>query len=333
MLQLGRVEDAKQIAADAAGLGAGVADAYDALAFVSMALGRHERANALYLHATELAPRDPRFSYNLACSERGLGRLDGAEAACDRWLALDDTQYASWLLRSEMRVQSADANLIGELEARIARADADYRARVLLGYALAKELDDVGRYEEAFRRFDEAARTRRARLAYDVATDEGKRARIAEIYRGHLSSSPAGAAPGTCSSGWRPRTPTLWRRIMRSSPILALLPNASSRNCRSITSISAPFGTPCRRRISCCSVDRLWSAICQLRCDWCLEQTATTRLPNIPSESSRAGQRITGTIGGRGAVERAVNAYLVEISLKAFELPMKIERIPVETRP
>ena len=76
----------------------------------------------------------------------------------------------------------AEANHIDELEARLARPDADYRARVFLGYALAKELDDVGRFDEAFHWFAAAAQARRARLAYDVATDERKLSRIAEAY-------------------------------------------------------------------------------------------------------------------------------------------------------
>ena len=182
LLKLGRAADAEQVIAGAVELGSGDADSYDGLAYVSMALGRHERANDLYRRATQAAPQDPRFWYNLACSERSLGRLAEAEAACDRAIALDAAQYPSYLLRSELRVQSAQANHIGELAALLARPDAGHRAQVFLGYALGKELDDVGRFAEAFHWFASAARARRSRLAYDVATDERKLARIAESY-------------------------------------------------------------------------------------------------------------------------------------------------------
>ena len=194
LLKLGRVEDAGQVIVRAAALATGVADAYDALAFVSMALGQHDRANALYRRATQVAPLEPRFWYNLACSERSLGRLADAEAACDQAIALDARQYPSYLLRAELRVQLPEANHIAELEAQLARPDADYRARVFLGYALGKELDDVGRFDEAFHWFATAAGARRSRLAYEVATDERKLARIAEAYpRGLLASSPSQA--------------------------------------------------------------------------------------------------------------------------------------------
>jgi tetratricopeptide (TPR) repeat protein len=190
LFKLGRVRDAEQMIDLAEGLSTGVADTYDGLAWMSMALGRHEGANALYRRATEVAPQEPRFWYNLACSERSLGRLIEAEAVCDRTIAIDAQQYPTYLLRSELRVQSPQANHIAELERLLAGPNVEYRARVLLGYALAKELDDIGRFDEAFRWFATAAAARRGRLAYDVATDERKLARIAEVYPRQLFAQP-----------------------------------------------------------------------------------------------------------------------------------------------
>jgi hypothetical protein len=182
LLKLGRASDAERIVNEALALGTGVADAYDGLAYVSMAMGRHERANSLYRRATEMAPLVPRFWYNLAGSERSLGRLAEAEAACDRSIAIDPAQYPTYLLRSELRVQSREANHIAELQTQLARSNPEHRARVFLGYALAKELDDLGRFDEAFQWFAAAAAARRSRLAYEAAADERKLARIAEVY-------------------------------------------------------------------------------------------------------------------------------------------------------
>jgi hypothetical protein len=203
LLKLGRAADAEQVVTHALTLQTGSADAYDGLAFMSMSLGEHDRANQLYRRATELAPRDPRFWYNLACSERSLGRLAQAEAACDRAIAIDAGHYASYLLRSELKVQTASANHVEELKARLSQLPDDYRARVFLGYALGKELDDLERFDEAFRWFSSAARTRRERLDYNVALDVRKLERIAQIYD---SDSPkalqgaAGVSPATVDS-------------------------------------------------------------------------------------------------------------------------------------
>jgi hypothetical protein len=196
LLRLGRAEDAEQVITQALALATGPADAYDGLAFVSMQLGNHERANELYRRATELAPQDARFWYNLACSERSLGLLPQSEAACDRAIALDDAHYASWLLRSELRIQTSTANHVTQLQELLKRRAEDYRARVFLGYALGKELDDLERFDEAFQSFEAAARARRQRLKYDVAIDEGKLQRIAQAYGPTAQENAEQPAPG-----------------------------------------------------------------------------------------------------------------------------------------
>jgi Tfp pilus assembly protein PilF len=192
LLRLGRAADAAAVVARAAEIPSGIADAYDGLAYVSTALGCHEQANALYRRAAELAPDTPRFWYNLACSHRSLGRLAEAEAACDRSIAADPAQYPSYLLRSELRVQTSEFNHVEELQRRLAGAAADHRATMFLGYALGKELDDLQRFDEAFRWFSAAAGARRSRLHYDVADDESKLRRIAEVYAGGGAAPDAG---------------------------------------------------------------------------------------------------------------------------------------------
>jgi tetratricopeptide (TPR) repeat protein len=190
LLSQGRLADAERVVTGALQLPAGVADAYDGLAYASMALGKHDRANTLYRRATEISPTVPRFWYNLAGSERSLGRLAEAEAACNRAIALDPEQYPSYLLRSELRVQAPEANHVAELEAKLAIAGQEHRAHVFLGFALAKELDDLRRFDEAFHWFASAATARRSRLAYDVAGDERKLARIAEAFPRALFAEP-----------------------------------------------------------------------------------------------------------------------------------------------
>jgi tetratricopeptide (TPR) repeat protein len=182
LLQLGRGTDADRVIDDALALESGSADAYDGLGFVSLALGRHDRANDLYRRATQIEPHVPRFWYNLACSERAFGKLDEAEAACDRAIAIDRTEYPTYLLRSELRVQVSGANHVAELEALLMRPDLSDRGRMFLGYALGKELDDLERFDEAYGSFAAAAAARRSRLSYDVAKDEHKLRRIAEAY-------------------------------------------------------------------------------------------------------------------------------------------------------
>lgn len=191
LLQLGRAGDAEQVVRRALECKPGIPDAYDGLAHVSMLLGEYERSNTLYRHVVELAPNTARFWYNLASSERSFGRLVEAEAACDRAIALDSSHFPSYLLRSELRVQTPQANHIEQLLELLARRGAEDRARMFFGYALGKELDDMQRFDEAFRWFSEAASARKRHLAYDVAQDERKLRRIeATFAQGSARTGP-----------------------------------------------------------------------------------------------------------------------------------------------
>jgi tetratricopeptide (TPR) repeat protein len=182
LLNLGRAPQAEQVVQQALACTAGIPDAYDGLAHVSMLLGQHERSNRLYRRVVELSPTSARAWYNLASSERSFGRLIEAETACDRAIALDSTHYPSVLLRSELRVQTVDANHVEQLERLFAHHEREDRARMFLGYALGKELDDLGRFDEAFQWFSTGASARRRNLNYDVAIDEGKLRRIREVF-------------------------------------------------------------------------------------------------------------------------------------------------------
>src|SRR5580698_853006 len=78
--------------------------------------GKLEDARALAAQAVANATRCMPAHGLLATILLRLGRADEAEAACDRAIALDAGQYPSYLLRSELRVQTAAANHIDELQ-------------------------------------------------------------------------------------------------------------------------------------------------------------------------------------------------------------------------
>ena len=70
---------------------------------------------------------------------------------------------------------------------------------MFLGYALGKELDDLERFDDAFRCFCAAARARRERLDYDVAVDVRKLARIAAVYDPDSLRTAARPAASPCA--------------------------------------------------------------------------------------------------------------------------------------
>jgi tetratricopeptide (TPR) repeat protein len=196
----------------------------DALAHASMRLGRHQAATVFYARATQLAPRDAGLWYNLATAERALGRLDRAEAACEHAIACDPAHSASYLLRADLRVQTPDRNHVDQLRAVLGRLRPDSPARSPLNYALAKELDDLGDYDAAFAAFADAGAARRRAMAYDVATDEAKLARIAQVFDEPLDDTAGrdgGASPFVFILGLPRSGTTLLERMLSNLPGVA----------------------------------------------------------------------------------------------------------------
>lgn len=131
--------------------------------------GRHEDAHRCLLRAERLAPDDPRVLYNLAAAEMALGRFEAAELLLDRVIRLAPDDFDAWYNRSTLRRQTTARNHVAALEVAIERAAP--RGDVALGYALAKELEDLGEYDRAFAFLARGAAARRRQLAYRVESD------------------------------------------------------------------------------------------------------------------------------------------------------------------
>ena len=219
LLRLGRRRAAGELLDAACALGAASPDALDALAFYARRLDRHELSSALYRRAAETAQDDAQLWYNLATSERSLGRLTAAAEACNRALRLEPQRFGAVLLRSELLRATPDTNHVDELRANLA-GDIGGAGRMFLAYALGKELHDLGRYDEAFQAFALGAQTRRQSLRYDVAEDERKLARIRSAYSGQAprSKTPSSPARHVFIVGLPRSGTTLTERILGALP-------------------------------------------------------------------------------------------------------------------
>lgn len=178
----GEKAEAAQVLHRAFKLGGGLATDYEALAFAAFGLSEHQLSRDLYAEVVRLAPGDALARYNLASSERNLGRLAEAEAQCEAALGRDPEQFQVALLRAQLRTQTAEANHVDELRSSLAQHSDALAAEIFLNYALGKELDDLGAYDEAFAHFSAGARARRRSLDYSVDRDIGILARIQDAY-------------------------------------------------------------------------------------------------------------------------------------------------------
>jgi tetratricopeptide (TPR) repeat protein len=184
LLALGRPAEACEAAAAAQSGASSDPLLLDAIGTLFSRANDQPRALAAYEQAVSLAPGNPHYIYNRATVYRFLGRLAESEADYDRVIALKATDFEAYTNRSELRSQSADANHIDELEALVARGIADWRGEVQVRYALAKEYEDLGKYQQSFRHLRQGAAKRREHMRYDVATDAATFGWIIDAYPG-----------------------------------------------------------------------------------------------------------------------------------------------------
>jgi tetratricopeptide (TPR) repeat protein len=134
-------------------------------------LQRYADAEFHYLRAVELNPDNPYYRFNLATAQRYMGKLEEASANLDRAIELNPADTEAQLLRSGFKRQTPSDNHIDSLRQAFKELPEGYPGRVQLHYALAKELDDLGQYEESFRELQQGAALRRSKLKYDVRKD------------------------------------------------------------------------------------------------------------------------------------------------------------------
>ena len=142
----------------------------DTMGCVYARLGDHAAALPHFLVAVDLAPANDQFRYNHAATLSFLGLVEEAEAALEVIVARAPDDARAHHLLAGLRKQTPERNHVGRLRTVHARAAAG-PDRLLTGYALAKELEDVGLAEEGFTRLVAVNAAHRARLDYDVARD------------------------------------------------------------------------------------------------------------------------------------------------------------------
>lgn len=144
-------------------------------------LGDHAGALTHYTRATELDDRNAEFHYNKAAVQRFLGDSAGAEASFDAAIALKPDEFEAYNGRAQLRTQTTERNHIAQLREVLARTR-NPTGLVQLHYALAKELEDIGDFEESFASLKRGADLKRRHLQYSVDTDLQIIAKICQVY-------------------------------------------------------------------------------------------------------------------------------------------------------
>lgn len=144
---------------------------YDELGTFHTGTGAYREALRCFTRAVELAPGSASFRFNRAALLRIVGELDEAESEYDRVITLKADEYEAYYNRADLRRQSVERNHVAELKLLLERGVTHPRDEVFLRYALAKELEDLGRYAQSFVHLSRGASLRRRYIEYDVERD------------------------------------------------------------------------------------------------------------------------------------------------------------------
>lgn len=190
----------------------------DTMGCVYARLGDHAAALAHFEEAVRLAPRNANYRYNLATTLNFLGRTGEAEAALEALIVLAPEDARAHHLLSALRKQRPHHNHVDRLTRTLTEAK-DGRSRLLLGYALAKELEDIGQPDEALQKLCAVNAEHRRKLPYTFARD----AALFDALEAAWPLAPAHDAPkeDPIFIIGMPRTgTTLVDRILSSHPLV-----------------------------------------------------------------------------------------------------------------
>ena len=141
---------------------------------------RTEEAIAALQRALELVPAHIPARLSLAKAQASQGQVEAAVAGFREVLRLDPGHAEGWFGLSNLNTVRFDAADAARLRQALARGGQSPRQRELLGFSLAKALEDQGDYAQAFELFRQANASRRQRVHWNAA---GERQRVEAIRR------------------------------------------------------------------------------------------------------------------------------------------------------
>ena len=191
LLALGRIGDARDLALTLAKREVTAESQVEILVTVLSGCMEAGVAYAIARKSVERQPGNPAARRRLALTCRMTGQVDEAVAAANVALRHDAHDYEMIGLRSTLRMATPADNHVAELEALLASGCRNALGAARVAYALAKEHEDLGLHDRAFRYVEAGARFKRQTLVYDIAGELDTFARIERHHNGATVNVPA----------------------------------------------------------------------------------------------------------------------------------------------
>lgn len=147
----------------------GVKDAYlaDTLGVVYSRAGYHKLAMKMFQQAISQHPDHANLQYNFASSAQFSGDFDAARTSYRKTIALEEHNYRAWTSLASLDKQTEEQNILPELITLFNNAGDNVEAKLQLGHAIAKSLEDLGRHKESLDWLIKGKAAKRDELRYD----------------------------------------------------------------------------------------------------------------------------------------------------------------------
>ena len=220
LIALQRPREAFEAAQQALALGSHDALTLDTIGVVMTRAGAHAEATEPFRRAVARDASKPAYHYNLAAALQFVGDLEAAAGEYRQAVRLDPQHYRAWSSLAQISRAPLTADEVATLERALEGTALDADAELHLCHALAKQHEDEGRYEAAFRLLERGKRRKRATLDYTFASDRAlfdAAARLPSALEGRRAQGHASREPIFIVG--MPRTgTTLVERILSSHP-------------------------------------------------------------------------------------------------------------------
>jgi Flp pilus assembly protein TadD len=167
----GRQKDAWETARQAENMNSENPEVWETVGIVYGWVNEFAAAARAFEKVREMQPENSGNLISLAGMLNYCHRVDEAEEVYHQVLALEPTRFLSYWSLAQLRKQTANRNHVDLLKRQLSQYGSQADAQLYLNLALAKELEDLDRYEESFSHLSAGMNERRRRIAYHSDQD------------------------------------------------------------------------------------------------------------------------------------------------------------------
>lgn len=134
-------------------------------------LGQHQKVANTHQKAVDLMPNNPIYLYNLAAAKINTGELIKSQKLLKQLIKIAPKDFDAYNMRSGLITANKEKNHTAELQQLLLQNRNTPRATIALGFALAKEYEDLGEHQKSWAYLENANQVRKNHLSYRIEND------------------------------------------------------------------------------------------------------------------------------------------------------------------